>query len=64
MPIKIHAIVYVSNKIMCGVCYQNDFPKGLYICNKFPHLTIMTGEWKPFASNKTCEALFNKGRPF
>lgn len=55
--IEIEAIVYVPERIICGICFFDE--KNIKIENHFPHLTMMTSLWKPKNSNDVLQALFN-----
>ena len=59
VDVHLHGFIYIPGKIITGICYHNDYPKSLEIENEFPHVTLMTGDWKPFASNKAMNALFS-----
>jgi len=53
--------VIVPNKIITAICYPDQ--SVIKIENKFPHMTLMTGKWKPKNSNDLFEALFgHKGK--
>lgn len=57
LNIEIEAIVYVPEKIICGICFFAE--NNIQIENAFPHLTMMFGSWRPKNSNDVLEALFN-----
>ena len=59
--VNIVGYVIVPNKIITAICYPDQ--SVIKIENKFPHMTLMTGKWKPKNSNDLFEALFgHKGK--
>ena len=56
--LSIVALVYVPYKIITGIVEVKN--KNVMIENKFPHVTLMTGDWNPFDSNHLLEKLFGK----
>jgi len=59
--LSILGYVIVPNKIITAICFPDQ--SVIKIENKFPHMTLMTGKWKPKNSNDLFEALFgSKGK--
>ena len=57
LKIELEAIIYVPDKIICGVCF---FDKNLIkIDNEIPHMTLMIGEFPAKNSNDVLQSLFN-----
>lgn len=60
IDVEIRAVVYVPDKLICGVCFPN-----YEIENWFPHLTMMISDgWAAMMSNSVLNATCNKGQPF
>jgi len=59
--LNIQGFVIVPNKIITAICFPDQ--SLIKVENKFPHMTLMTGKWKPKNSNDLFEALFgSKGK--
>lgn len=58
--IEIEAIVYVPQKIVCGICFFDE--KIVKIENKYPHMTMMIGKWSPKNSNDILTTLFTNNK--
>ena len=59
--LNLSAMVFVPGKIITGFCLsheRNSFPS--LVENKFPHLTLMLGQWPAKYSNDVLIALFEK----
>ncbi len=56
VPVTIHALVIVPNKIITGICFP-EHP----CANRCPHVTLMTKEWKPIMSNALLEESCTRG---
>jgi hypothetical protein len=56
VPVEIHALVLVPNKIITGIC----FPKHP-VANRCPHVTLMINGWKPIMSNSLLEECCTRG---
>ena len=57
------ALLYVPYKIVTGVVEIRK-PKDFKIENEYPHMTLMTGDWKPVHSNDLLQTVFDKKGPF
>jgi len=53
---EIVGMVIVPNKIITAICYPDQ--SVIQVENKFPHITVMKGEWAPKFSNDVFNALF------
>lgn len=62
MDIEVTAVAYVPNKIYTGICVIDQ--SKVKVENAFPHLTLLTGDWKPVKSNDLLENLFGRGAIF
>ncbi|HRP38035.1 MAG TPA: hypothetical protein PLS50_09595, partial [Candidatus Dojkabacteria bacterium] len=62
MEIQLVGLVIVPNKIVTAICYPDQ--SQIKIENRFPHMTLMTGEWKPVDSNELLENLFGQSKPY
>ena len=61
MDLQICGMVIVPGKIATGICYPDQ--SVIKIENKFPHVTLMKGQWAPKVSNEMLEAIFGGGGP-
>lgn len=58
---EIVGMVIVPNKIITAICYPDQ--SVIQVENKFPHITVMKGEWAPKFSNDVCNTLFGPQGP-
>ena len=67
VKMKLVALVYVPYKIITGIVkitgWGNSYEKPL-VENEFPHMTLMTGDWKPVDSNAVLEVLSKTYKKF
>eukprot|EP01017_Pseudomicrothorax_dubius_P048209 TRINITY_DN8739_c0_g1_i1.p1 TRINITY_DN8739_c0_g1~~TRINITY_DN8739_c0_g1_i1.p1 ORF type:complete len:622 (-),score=131.51 TRINITY_DN8739_c0_g1_i1:134-1999(-) len=61
IDIRIHALVYVPDCIITGVCVQDQ--SIIPIENEFPHMTLLVGKFKPKDSNTVLSSLFGQDGP-
>jgi len=59
--VEIVGMIIVPNKIVTAICYPDQ--SVIQVENKFPHITVMKGEWAPKFSNDVCNALFGTQGP-
>ena len=55
---RIGCIVIVPDKIITSLAWIDE--QGIGSENEYPHVTLMTGTWKPFQSLDILKALFNQ----
>lgn len=60
-PVEVEGIgiIIIPNKIITLIAKTDE-----YTSNKFPHITLILGEYKPKDSNEVLTVLFDEGCPF
>jgi len=61
IDLDIVGFVIVPNKVVAAICYPDQ--SIIKIDNRFPHITLMKGQWPPKSSNDVMEALFGRSGP-
>jgi len=59
--VEIVGMIIVPDKIVTAICYPDQ--SVIQVDNKFPHITVMKGQWAPKFSNDVCNALFGAQGP-
>eukprot|EP00331_Platyophrya_macrostoma_P006590 CAMPEP_0176420686 /NCGR_PEP_ID=MMETSP0127-20121128/8744_1 /TAXON_ID=938130 /ORGANISM="Platyophrya macrostoma, Strain WH" /LENGTH=668 /DNA_ID=CAMNT_0017801309 /DNA_START=1 /DNA_END=2007 /DNA_ORIENTATION=- len=59
MDMEIRGIAIVPNCIVTGICFPDQ--SRIKVDNKFPHVTMMEGAWRPVMSNNLLDAVCGDG---